>query len=73
MKQTTIVAVVLGLLVVLSAFQAFQLTSLKAKVTDGELSVNTGSSTTTTQTGSQTTTSALPDNLKNLPEMVGGC
>jgi len=76
MKQTTIVAIVLGLLVIVSSIQAFQLSKLKEKVTSGQLSLesSSGSSSGNVNVASGAgKTSALPDNIKNLPAMVGGC
>lgn len=77
MKSSTIVAIVLGLLVVLSMVQAFQLNNLKSKVADGELSI--GGSTTTharsspSPSSSGHSTGELPASIQNLPTMVGGC
>jgi len=76
MKQTTIVAIVLGVLVIVSAVQSFQLSKLKEKVASGQLSLgsSTGSSSSGTNVASGSgKTGALPDNIKNLPQMVGGC
>ena len=78
MKSATIVAIVLGVLVVLSMVQAVQLNSLKSKVANGELSI--GASTTTQAKSASAPTSgghsgggALPSSIQNLPTMVGGC
>ncbi len=76
MKTTTIVAVILGILVLISVVQAFQLNSLKSKVEDGQLSVGSSSSKTTVATSSGDSskkTASLPTSIKNLPTMVGGC
>lgn len=77
MKQTTLVAIILGVLVLISVLQAFQLTGLKNKIVEGQLS--TGSSSTTTRvatssgSGDSGRAAALPSSIKNLPQMVGGC
>lgn len=76
MKQTTIVAIILGVLVVLSAVQAVQLNGLKSKLSEGKLSVSSSSSKTSSLAssgGSSQRTAALPSNIKDLPQMVGGC
>lgn len=74
MNQRTIVAIVLGVLVLLSVVQAFQLSGLKTKMADGQLSVKSSSGTTSAASeGSSKKTAALPSSIKNLPQMVGGC
>lgn len=76
MKTTTIVAIILGILVLISVVQAFQLNSLKNKVAEGQLSVGASSSKTTVATpsgDSDKKTASLPSSVKNLPKMVGGC
>ncbi len=75
MKQTTIVAIVLGVLVLISVAQAFQLNSLKTKIADGQASVGSSginAPATSSGSGSQRTV-ALPKSVQNLPQMVGGC
>jgi len=75
MKTTKIVAIVLGVLVIISMVQAFQLNGLKTKVAEGGLSVksSSGSTTTASSGGDAKTTASLPSSVKNLPKMVGGC
>ena len=73
MKKTTIIALVLGILVIISVVQSFQLYGLKEKIADGELSLSSSSSSTGLATSSGKETGSLPANLQNLPEMVGGC
>ena len=75
MKTTTIVAVILGVLVLVSVVQAFQLNGLKEKVTDGQLSIKSASSTTPVASSGSSgkKTASLPSSIKNLPQMVGGC
>ena len=74
MKQTTIVMVVLSLLVVLSAVQAAQLTSLKSQLSEADFSLgkSQGSSRVKLTTGSGGSGS-LPASIQDLPTMVGGC
>lgn len=75
MKTTTIVAVILGILVLISVVQAFQLNGLKAKVAEGQLSVGSSSSRTSVAapSGDSSKKASLPASVKNLPQMVGGC
>ena len=75
MKTTTIVAVILGILVLISVVQAFQLNSLKDKITEGQLEVKSSSSTTPVASSGDSgkKTASLPASVKNLPKMVGGC
>lgn len=76
MKTTTIVAIILGILVIISVVQAFQLNSLKSKVAEGQLSVGSSTAKTRPLASSGTSgkrTASLPSSVKNLPKMVGGC
>jgi len=75
MKTTTIVAIILGVLVLISVVQAFQLNSLKTKVAGGQLSIKSSSSATPVASSGDSSkkTAALPSSIKNLPQMVGGC
>ena len=75
MKTTTIVAVILGVLVLVSLVQAIQLNSLKTKMADSQLSVKSSSSSTPVASSGDSSkkTAALPSSVKNLPQMVGGC
>ena len=72
LKVLAIVAV-LGLLIMVSAVQAVELTSLKEKINTefsdlAVLSIGGGGITT-----ASTTATDLKKNLANLPSMVGGC
>lgn len=75
MKTTTIVAIILGVLVLISVVQAFQLNGLKEKIAEGQLSVSSSSGkiTPSASEDSSKRTAALPSSIKNLPQMVGGC
>ena len=74
MKQATIVAIILGALVLISVVQAVQLNTMKDKITDGGLSVSSGSSSTpTASSGGDKTIKSVPKSIENLPTMVGGC
>ena len=71
MKKTTMLTVILIVLVIVSAVQAFQLTSLKAKLESNELS--TKSRTVQPSVQSSGGDVSVPNSLDNLPQMVGGC
>ena len=75
MKQATLVAIILGMLVLISVVQAFQLNGLKTKVAEGQLSVKSSSGATPVASSGDSSkrTAALPSSIKNLPKMVGGC
>lgn len=77
MKQTTLVAIILGVLVLISVVQAFQLSGLKNNVIEGQLSISSSSTNTRVASSGSDDTSrraaALPSSVKNLPQMVGGC
>ncbi len=62
MNKTMIIAVVLGILLVLTGVQAFQINAIKEKITAGGVSVKAA-------TGG----ASVPSGLANLPTMVGGC
>lgn len=69
MEIKTIMAIVLGVLVVLSVLQAFQLRELKEEVSSGGFSAAavSGSGQASSEEAS------LPSNIQDLPQMVGGC
>jgi len=68
MKQTAIIAIILGVLLLVSAVQAYQLTTLKSKVAEGKLSVGSAPAG-----ASSAGSGAVPKSIQNLPSMVGGC
>ena len=70
MKQTTIIAIVLAVLLLVSGVQAYQLTSLKSKINDGQLAVSSAKSATPLASSGG---SGVPESIKDLPSMVGGC
>lgn len=73
MKKPVIIAIVLGVLVIISLVQAFQLNSLKKSIAEEKLSLGSGTSTTPTESSSKKEISTLPNSISNLPKMVGGC
>ncbi len=77
-----ILPIVLVVLVLISAVQAFQLNSLKEKLSDGKLSVSSGSKGPVTiassgnavaSSGSGGASPAGATGIASLPTMVGGC
>jgi hypothetical protein len=72
MDKNVMMAVVLGLLLVVSVVQAFQLSALKEKVASGALSGARVSAPVASGASSGGNPS-LPANIQNLPSMVGGC
>jgi len=76
MKQTTIVAIVLSVLVLISLAQAFQLNGLKTRIADGSANIAGSSNINAPVTSSGSSSpraAALPKSVQNLPQMVGGC
>ena len=75
MNKSTIIAIILGLLVLVSVVQAVQLSSIKSKLVDGGKLISQSSGTLTTVASGSTgkKTSDLPASVKELPQMVGGC
>ena len=82
MEQKTIIALILGILFLVTAIQAFQLKALDNKVSEEIVKIGSAApvtkSTTTVKTPTKTSsgskrTSSLPSNINNLPQMVGGC
>ncbi len=71
-KQSTIMAVVLGVLLLVSAVQAVQLTSLKNDITSEDLSFGAKVSAPKSSSGSSGGGS-VPSSIQDLPGMVGGC
>lgn len=71
--QKMVVALVLGVLVLVAAVQAFQLNGLKSKIASGELSVSASGSSVATQSGGSSAPASTPPSLNELPQMVGGC
>jgi hypothetical protein len=69
MNRNIIFMIILGILVLVSLFQAYQLTALKSKIDAGTVKISsTKSATPATGGGSPTGNS-----LDSLPSMVGGC
>ncbi|MBI4448438.1 hypothetical protein HY641_00230 [Candidatus Woesearchaeota archaeon] len=73
MEKNTIVAVVLGVLVLVSLVQAFQLYGLKNSVSGGATVRQVSAAAPLASAPASSGAPALPASLNNLPEMVGGC
>jgi hypothetical protein len=72
MNKNVVIAVVLGVLVLIAAVQAFQLVGLKARLAGG--TVQTASAgAPAPASGGDAGAAQLPANIQNLPSMVGGC
>jgi len=71
-KTNLTIAVVLVVLIIISGVQAFTLGSIKEKINNNQVSVSS-SKTVSSATESSGTSSKLPSNIKDLPQMVGGC
>ncbi len=65
MNKNIILMIIVGLLIIISAVQAVQLTSLKAEIDSGAVKV--GSAKT------PSTTTPAASGIQDLPQMVGGC
>ena len=81
-NASKILPVVLVALILVSAVQAFQLSALKEKISEGKISVssNSGSKShiSSGSAGSAVASSGsgdrgAPASIANLPSMVGGC
>ncbi len=74
-----ILPIVLAVLVLVAAVQAFQLNSLKEKLDGGAVSATSKSPAASGSTGSAVASSgnggeaAAPSSISDLPSMVGGC
>ena len=66
MDQKIIVAIVLGVLVLIAAVQAFQFSQIKSQLSSGAASVPSA-------VASSNGAPSVPASLQNLPQMVGGC
>lgn len=71
MNKNVVIAVVLGVLVLIAAVQAFQLVGLKAKLAGGAVQASASGPAPLASGGAGG--AELPANIQNLPSMVGGC
>ena len=73
LQKMTVVAIVLAILIIISAMQAVQLSNIKEKVTDGKFTVSSPSGNAVASSSAASRTTAPARIAGNLPEMVGGC
>ena len=73
MEQKTIIGLILGILVLVSLVQAFQLNGLKEKINTGGLKISSASGASAIAASSGKTVGTVPASVKELPKMVGGC
>ncbi|MEK6963359.1 MAG: hypothetical protein AABX70_02945 [Nanoarchaeota archaeon] len=66
MKAQTLVTIALVVLVVVYGIQTIQLMNIKEHISSGNIKVSPLSGAPSGQGG-------VPQNVQNLPEMVGGC
>ena len=74
MNKQLIISIVLGVLILISVVQAFQLNGLRGKIAEGDFTVGTKSTSTPVASGGGSSGGgAIPANINDLPQMVGGC
>ena len=74
MEKNTVVTIVLTAVVVISLFQAFQISGMDKSTPSGAAVQTIAQQTPIAQQPASSGGSApLPANLQNLPSMVGGC
>ncbi len=72
MKQEMLLSILLGVLIVVSALQAYQLVNLKDAVSSGTVTASSAQAQYG-GSGAQSGSSAIPSALDSAPNMVGGC
>ncbi len=72
-NQATLLTVLLAVLVIVSAVQAYQLTSLKSEISDAEFTLGSSSGSSSSRVKLTTGSGGMPTSIQNLPPMVGGC
>ena len=70
MNKNVVVAIVLGVLVLIAAVQAFQLVSLKSSLAGGSVRTASVGAPSVAAGGAG---ASVPSSVQNLPGMVGGC
>ena len=73
MNKETLLTIVLVGLVMVSAVQAVQLTTIGSQIESGELTGTGGSGAIQTSSGGSGSGTTIPSSLTDLPAMVGGC
>jgi hypothetical protein len=72
-NQTLILAIILGIFVFLSAIQAVQITSISQKIGSEGFVLGDSKQTSYGSTPSPSSKTNIPENIQELPQMVGGC
>ncbi len=78
MDRDALIAILLGVLVLVSAVQTYELVSLKGRVAGapagvGTAVVSTAPAAAAPASGGQPSAAVLPKSLQSLPTQVGGC
>lgn len=73
MKSENLLTILLGILVLVSAVQAYQLVSINDALSSGTVSVGAPSAQYSSGTQSPASGSSASSSLQNAPNMVGGC
>ncbi len=71
-NQSLIMSIILGIFIIISAFQSFQINSLKTQIETGGVKITSSSESSYTSSGNSGK-SAVPSSIQDLPDMVGGC
>ena len=72
-NQMLILTILLGVFVVLSAMQAVQISSISQKIGSDDFILGNSKQTTSNSDPATYSKSSVPENLEELPQMVGGC
>ena len=77
-ERDMLVAILLGIIVLIGALQAIQLTGLKNGVSEGTGAASAPAAAAAASPGASSPSApaqpaAVPSSLQNLPNMVGGC
>lgn len=79
MDRDVLIVVLLGVLLLVSAVQTYELVSLKGKIASAQAGVGTATVSTAPAasspqaSGGAPSTVVVPKSLQNLPSQVGGC
>ena len=73
MEKNNLMTIILGVLVLVAAVQAFQLSGLGDKIEEGSVSSSSSVTAKATTSTAKQSSAKIPSSLDNLPNMVGGC
>ena len=71
-NQNLIMSIILGIFIIISAFQSFQINNLQTQIEDGGIKISSSGGSSYSSSGSSKN-SEVPSNIQDLPQMVGGC